>query len=369
MVAREHKQTKKSTGVVVSLTIHALLLLLLFLILTEKKLSPLFLPAQPSKQPERSRSTTPAQPQATKKSDDPTKKATLDQPFVVPAPVVFYGNQAMMNKPVPVSGHADGKSAFEHTPTSLPTPPAHAIAPERTVPVVSETIGDKVEVGPQEEHHEQVPATPTFEKQPEQEAVAEKQESFSEPTPSSLVALATQAQESTVPAISKKQSTTPKKQKAEQANKLTLADLFKNSRNTIASFAQDGLPSAKKAGTEGGDDLGSGHQITIKEGDMRYYTLWSTFLNHLNASARFSRRGKEHLIQEWVRTHQIQYILHCGITIDLEGNVIDVDLVVSSGCKEFDNLCLNDIYTAAPFPPLSERLGKKTARFEVSVYP
>lgn len=356
MIAREHNQRKKGRGVIVSLFIHALLLLILFLVLTEKKLTPFLLPSQTPEQSERAHSTTPAQTQPTKK-DDPTKKATLDQPFVVPAPVVFYGNQAMMNKPVPVSGHADGKSAFEHTPTSLPTPPAHAIAPERTMPLVSEMIGEKVEVGPQEEPHEQVPTSP-IEKQKEQK-----------PTPSSLVALATQAQESTAPAVTKKQPSATKKQKSEQTNKLTLADLFKNSRNTIASFAQDGLPSAKKAGTEGGDDLGSGHQITIKEGDMRYYTLWSTFLNHLNASARFSRRGKEYLIQEWVRTHQIQYILHCGITIDLEGNILDVELVVSSGCKEFDNLCLNDIYTAAPFPPLSERLGKKTARFEVSVYP
>jgi len=343
MIAREQKQTKKGTGIVGSLLLHAFLLLLLFLVLSEKK-AVTFLPS-PRKEAERTQMT-------------------------VPAPVVFYGNQVMMNNPTPVSGHKDGKSAFEHTPSSLPTPPAPTIAPERSpVPEVRGT-DEKTQITPPPALQQISTPEPEIHQEVEKTPVAPTLEAPLNPTQAGLALVAhTQAPAKREETSQYDRATPRKKQHVDQERKLTLADLFKNSREIISTFAQDGLPSAKKAGTEGGDDQGSGRQITIKEGDMKYYTLWAKFLNHLNASARFSRRGKERLFEQWIRSGQIQYVMQCGITVDRQGNVIDIDLVVSSGCREFDAQCFYDIKAAVPYPPLPESLGKKSARFEVSVYP
>ena len=411
MLVHEQKQTKKGTGVFISLTIHAVFVALLFLAITEKRLADdLFLrqnqeqKAAPVHYATDEPKKTPSQQPAEEKKPQPLapakKQPTLNQPFVVPAPVVFYGNQAMMNKPVPVSGHSEGKSAFEHTPSALPTPPAPAIAPERT-PSIS---------APQQLANSPKPADNQSlqEAQKEQEKI-EAMEELQNTTPAfeSSIAQAMENKNSieeikelepdlqrelqqgegnlllALEEVSKKRTREEKKQTAQEldnvprkkqrssqeAKKLTLADLFKNASTTIASFAQDGLPSARKAGTEGGDDQGSGHQITIKEGDMKYYTLWAKFLNHLNQSARFNRRGKEGMIQAWMNNKEIQYILQCGITIDMQGKILDIEIMVSSGCPGFDKLCISDIRSAVPYPPLPESLGKKTARFEVNVYP
>lgn len=377
MLVREQNQTNKSTGIFVSLTIHAVLVALLFLALKEKHLTTDFFSRAP--QHTKAAPVHPAPPEP-KKEDQPSQKAdplkkqpTLNQPFVVPAPVIFYGNQAMMNKPVPVSGHSEGKSAFEHTPSALPTPPAQAIAPERAPSI--QAPAQLVQT---------TPSTQANTPQKAQERVEEKAETTDKNTTieketqtteeNSKLMLSTILDESArlETALKVKDKRTEKKeasQHSQQARKLTLADIFKNANNAISSFSQDGLPSARKAGTEGGDDQGSGHQITIKEGDMKYYTLWAKFLNHLNQAARFNRRGKESMINHWIQNRDIQYILQCGITVDMQGKVLDIDLMVSSGCPGFDKLCISDIKSAVPYPPLPESLGKKTARFEVNVYP
>jgi hypothetical protein len=395
MLVREQTQTKKSTGVFISLTVHAVLVALLFLALTEKHLtSDLFtshtksLVANTIKKKQAEKNSKQEQSSPAKASEK--KQPTLNQPFVVPAPVVFYGNQAMMNKPVPVSGHSEGKSAFEHTPSALPTPAAPAIAPERTPSILApenlnalknkqeqSSISKEIKTSKEQE---KVPAFESSVTEPIEEIKelnAALENEFRQKEGNLLLAPDSMLEKQ----VAQEMENAPrKKQQSSQslindaiqdteAKKLTLADLFKNATSTIASFAQDGLPSARKAGTEGGDDQGSGHQITIKEGDMKYYTLWAKFLNHLNQSARFNRRGKEGMIHNWILNKEIQYILQCGITIDMQGKILDIEIMVSSGCPGFDKLCISDIRSAVPYPPLPESLGKKTARFEVNVYP
>ena len=385
MLLQEQKQKKKGTGVFISLTVHAVLVALLFLALTEKRLAnDLFARSlitdvlkdkQPEKDSTKKDSSSTKMPEEKKALDPAKKQPTLNQPFVVPAPVVFYGNQAMMNKPVPVSGHSDGKSAFEHTPSALPTPPAPAIAPERTqsinapqqlVPQPHQASSPSPEPLEEVETHETLEKEDLFTKQ---EQPIQKNDLQSGEATLLLKQEETSPTQDRHTAKNRQQKKQPSCERTQQAKKLTLADLFKNATSTIASFAQDGLPSARKAGTEGGDDQGSGHQITIKEGDMKYYTLWAKFLNHLNQSARFNRRGKEGMIHNWMNNKEIQYILQCGITVDMQGKILDIEIMVSSGCPGFDKLCISDIRSAVPYPPLPESLGKKTARFEVNVYP
>lgn len=370
MLVREEKQTKKSIGILASLAIHAVLIALLFLMLTKKSPHEMFADRVQSSleqktEPLKTQSLPLPEKEEPKKKEQ--KKPTLDQPFVVPAPVVFYGNQTMMNNPNPVSGTSEGKSAFEHTPSTLPTPATHTIAPERVPLVETQKIAEQATIQSSSKPHE----------------IAERASEEIIPAPQALEPLplntagtflaAETPQDNSHSSFEKPAQDKPKElpqhQKKSQSRKLTLADLFKNAPQSIASFAQDGLPSAKKAGTEGGDDFGSGHQVTIKEGDMKYYTLWSKFLNHLNQSARFTRRGKEALIEKWITRREIRYILQCGITIDKSGKLLDIEIVVSSGCPDFDKMCLHDIRSAIPYPPLPESLGKKTARFEVNVYP
>ncbi len=391
MPIKEHGQTKKGTGVFISLTIHAVLVALIFLAITEKRLTDDFFTrknqeqsfiADAMKDKKAEKDPHSAKTMENKKTLEnlQKKKPTLNQPFVVPAPVVFYGNQAMMNKPVPVSGHSEGKSAFEHTPSALPTPPAPAIAPERT-PSISATqhlVNKPKPADNQSLQEAQSSVAETMENKNNREEIKELEPDLERDLyqQEGNLLLAIEGDYKKRKQVDKKEITPEinnsprnKQQQSQDAKKLTLADLFKNATSTIASFAQDGLPSARKAGTEGGDDQGSGHQITIKEGDMKYYTLWAKFLNHLNQAARFNRRGKEGMIQAWMNNREIQYILQCGITVDMQGKVLDIEIMVSSGCPGFDKVCISDIRSAVPYPPLPESLGKKTARFEVNVYP
>ncbi len=442
----------------------------------------------------------PAHTQVAPQKKEP-KPAELQKPFVVPAPVVFYGNQAMMNAPTPIKGHKDGTSGFEHSPSALPTPPARTIgqldesstapstpdttdshklissqvsptkqqsaldkgtenkndhsktneptpspisqiAPQSsltkatsntTSPTTQETTKpnepargkQKLRMEPKIEkiqsREKSVSTTiqetvlvPKQEELTQDEIISEQLEELEELVSSTLAKLEESIRTLTTAPISEtKQIATQQNQKVAQTkqdtksnsqtapstvakgpdeplkqsnaqmvhsnsqqsqsgakkNPLTLADLFKNSRQDLQTLTMQGVLSAKKAGTENGDDNGSGHQITIKEGDMKYYTLWAKFLNHLNQAARFNRRGKERLIQEWIATEKIRYVLQCGITVDLEGKVLDIEITHSSGCKKFDEFCISDIHSAVPYPPLPPSLGKTSARFEVNVYP
>lgn len=140
---------------------------------------------------------------------------------------------------------------------------------------------------------------------------------------------------------------------------ITLSDIFSHARSTFV--AQKQLMHAQE-----GD--GAGYPLIIKEGDIRYYNLWKTFLEHLNNHARFNRARKPQQVTQWLQAKKIKNNLQCAITIDNQGVVLGVEIMLSSGHQPFDALCLDDIYSASPFPPLPDHLNKQKACFEVKSY-
>ena len=98
---------------------------------------------------------------------------------------------------------------------------------------------------------------------------------------------------------------------------------------------------------------------------MRYYTVWTKFLQHLNQTAQFNRIKKNIPLINWVRSGLLKKDLYCGITVTKEGKVLAIDIISSSGYKPFDDTCVSDIWASSPFPPLPESMHKEQARFEV----
>ena len=139
----------------------------------------------------------------------------------------------------------------------------------------------------------------------------------------------------------------------------TLADMFNHARQNFNFPQKSNLQTA-------GD--GAGQPLVIREGDIKYYSLWSTFLNHLNNAARFNRVRNPVPLGEWVANKFIKNHLQCGITVNKKGEVQDIDIILSSGYQQYDELCIQDIWSASPFPPLPDQLGKNVARFEVRTY-
>lgn len=139
----------------------------------------------------------------------------------------------------------------------------------------------------------------------------------------------------------------------------SLADIFNHARQNFT------LPKKTPLQIDGD---GAGQPLVIREGDMQYYSLWSTFLTHLNNAARFNRIKSPAPITEWIQLGLLKNNLQCGITINKKGEVQDISIILSSGHVTYDELCIQDIWSASPFPPLPDQLGKKVARFEVRSY-
>ncbi len=141
---------------------------------------------------------------------------------------------------------------------------------------------------------------------------------------------------------------------------LNLADLFRNAQKSFAK--EDVVVSAQDAGGPSGD-------IVISEGSLKYYSLWSKFLSHLNDAARFNRRGgKDAQVHQWLQAGLIKKEALFAIDIDKKGQVVNVALLSSSGHTPFDSLCIADIWSAAPYPPLPESINRPTARFQVKAF-
>jgi len=149
--------------------------------------------------------------------------------------------------------------------------------------------------------------------------------------------------------------------KIQENKKPTLADLFNHARTTF-SQQQKAVSNLQQDGD------GAGQPLIIKEGDIRYYNLWKTFLMHLNDHARFNRARKATQVGQWIQEKKIKNNLQCAITINKKGEVLLVEIMLSSGHQPFDALCLDDIWSASPFPPLPDHLHKQTACFEVKSY-
>ena len=379
-MVREEYKNKKHTWLILSLMLHSILIAALLVSFLDKNLNPEASFTTPSliqnKLHFQDKSNNLAKIKKEKIADLKKAEKTIEKAFTVPAPVIFYGNQAMMNLPTPIAGSPDGKSSFDSNPSTLPTPAATAISTEQIAPITENN-------SKQDTIQNASTAVSTFAQHTASKNLPTKRPLELSLPPTTIVKNNEEKSISTPPPFSEKKEfltadhnsqksnnteTDPISQK-QSKKQLTLAELFKNAPTALTALGKTGEPSARKAGTEGGDVNGSGHQITIKEGDMKYYTLWAKFLNHLNQAARFNRRGKEHRIHELIQTGAITYILQCAITVDKEGKLIDIELTNSSGSPEFDQLCISDIKSGIPYPPLPDSLGKKIARFEVNVYP
>lgn len=139
----------------------------------------------------------------------------------------------------------------------------------------------------------------------------------------------------------------------------TLADMFNQARQNFK------LPQKSNLQTDG---QGAGSPLVIREGDIKYYSLWSAFLKHLNNAARFNRVKNPVPLAQWISHKLIKNHLQCGITVNKKGEVQDIDIILSSGYEPYDKLCIQDIWSASPFPPLGDQLGKNSARFEVRTH-
>lgn len=187
---------------------------------------------------------------------------------------------------------------------------------------------------------------PSTQPQPAQTAQPAQQQEEPKPQPTEKVEAVIPVQKKPINAVQ------PKKEP-------TLADMFNHARQNFNFPQKSNLKAA-------GD--GAGQPLVIREGDIQYYSLWSTFLNHLNNAARFNRVKNPVPLGQWVENKFIKNHLQCGITVNKKGEVQDIDIILSSGYTPYDELCIQDIWSASPFPPLPDQLGKKVARFEVRTY-
>lgn len=141
---------------------------------------------------------------------------------------------------------------------------------------------------------------------------------------------------------------------------MTLADLFKNAHKALGH--EEKILSSEDGGGPSGD-------IVITEGSLKYYSLWVKFLQHLNDAARFNRRGGiDRDVQMWLQTGLIRKEALFAIDIDKKGQIVNVTLLSSSGHTPFDKLCITDIWSAAPYPPLPSSIDRPTARFQVKAF-
>lgn len=142
---------------------------------------------------------------------------------------------------------------------------------------------------------------------------------------------------------------------------VSLADLFRNAQKAVAH------DTAALTSQDGGG--GPSGQIVISEGSLKYYSLWSKFLSHLNDAARFNRRGGiNQEVQHWLQTGLIKKEALFAIDVNKKGQVINVILLSSSGHSPFDKLCISDIWSAVPYPPLPDSIDRPTARFQVKAF-
>ena len=254
---------KSPTWLLYSLTFHSLILIALLLSLTDttlftnKKPAQIIMMDQPSDQKiSQTKKDIPQKPE--KKESQALDPAT----FTVPVPVMYYGKELDPNK-------------TPGTPTEKKTDKTQEI--DILKQIIEETNSEQL-----------------------LKEVAESQnnvETLSKNEPSSLENLLTQPTfipddtktASSERRVSKKPSSHTK---TSQPKKLTLADIFKKSPMISEETQMIGE--------------GSGQPIIIKEGDMKYYSVWTKFLHHLNQTARFNRIKKHAPVIEWIKTGQLK---------------------------------------------------------------
>ncbi len=322
------EKQERSSWLIYSITLHSLALIALLISLNETSL---FNKNQPApvivltdKQEEMLQKNIKKQPTQEKKTQPLDPKT-----FNVPVPVMYYGKELDPNKTPGTPTKKQTETEFKKT---EPLPPLHQEESH-----TKETLLKKIE-SEITEILEEVKKEKTVLQEPLLEVKEQATQTLPKKSPL----------QKTLP------ETIPPKEKTPGKKQLTLADLFNKSPLTSTDTQMIGE--------------GSGQPIVIKEGDMKYYSVWSKFLNHLNQTARFNRIKKKVPLMEWIKNGLLKKDLFCGITVTKEGKVLAIDIISSSGFKTFDDMCIQDIWASSPFPPLPESMGKEQARFEVRSY-
>jgi len=129
---------------------------------------------------------------------------------------------------------------------------------------------------------------------------------------------------------------------------LTLSDLFKtmpHMMKQIAKSAQDG------------------QELVIVQGDMKYYSFLKKFITHINQV--FSFHGGPRKMIDWIQDGSIGKRAGISVTIDRQGNVLSRRLMHSCGHAPADELLVDAVDLASPFPPVPAHFGHKTVRVEL----
>lgn len=371
-----HKKEHADHWFLYSLSFHAILAALLFLslfdysLLTQKQAQVILLPQEEI--PLRQR-------------QQPQKKLPLNRPdqdaFTVPVPVMYYGDHLDPNKKPGQPGGTNklpdsvSLASAEHQPHELKNnEQGHNAALETVLETPSETPPEPLE----HEMHEEIQNQLINQPQKLLEIIPLTQlEASVISHPEKKIDAAPEIKEVLPPApdikkhekirekvdkqhavaaIKAQGKATKKSSKEDTVRKktLTLSDLFKNT-----TFPDD---SAHMLGE------GSGQPVVIREGDMRYYSVWAKFLQHLNDVVRFNRVKNKTPLFAWIQSGLVKNNIFCGITVTRDGKVLDIDLITSSGYQPFDSVCMADIWSASPFPPLPDSMKQEKARFEVRSY-
>lgn len=137
----------------------------------------------------------------------------------------------------------------------------------------------------------------------------------------------------------------------------TLADIFNHARKTFAT-------SQPQTNLEVPGD-GAGQELVIRQGDIKYYSLWSTFLQHINNAVSFDVVKRSIPLRQWVMEKRISQNLLFQVTINKKGETQDVTIIRSSGYAPLDEFYVGIAWSASSFPPLPNHLEKDLTTFEI----
>lgn len=130
--------------------------------------------------------------------------------------------------------------------------------------------------------------------------------------------------------------------------RLTLADLFKNMPHLMNKLSQES---------------GDGDQLVVVQGDMKYYSFLKIFLSHINQV--FAFHGGPQKMHTFAQSGKLHRNAGLNVVIDREGKVLSRTLTHSSGHEPADQLILEAIDLANPFPPVPSHFTHKTVRIEL----
>lgn len=146
--------------------------------------------------------------------------------------------------------------------------------------------------------------------------------------------------------LTQKQETTTENQI--RSRQLELADLFKS----MPHYPQ----------TEGHSN-GTTDQLLVVQGDMKYYSFFNQFLNHINQV--FAFHGGPEKLSGYIQSGKRLKNAGLFVIIDQQGKVLSRSITSSSGYAPADALILQVVDLASPFPPVPQHFNHKTVRIEL----